>query len=212
MAQAFRARLEPFAIKSLYLFWEFLFALEPLLLDLPHSLRIVCPRNSSIFGPVERFGMQVVAALSSGLLDFHFDAILFRVSVLANACHLPGDFYIRRGCANHKAIALDLISDYRLGKRSDDRELIAIVTIERFEVFGQCDCGFPVFIRDDIAVVDVHHVWRFNEGVIEVLQDRAVVNLERAAAFRKILCNLDTPVEFSSQPIGRAIEARAAEG
>jgi hypothetical protein len=63
--------------------------------------------------------------------------------------------------------------------------LVAEITIQGFKVIGQRYRCRAVFIGDHIAVVNVHHVGGFDEGVVEILVRRIerVVDLERATAF-----------------------------
>ena len=65
---------------------------------------------------------------------------------------------------------------------ADNRELIAELEVESLKVVGHLDHRFPAFVGSHIAVVDVHHVRRLNEGVIEILilSVERVVDLEFA--------------------------------
>src|SRR5205085_10674863 len=59
-------------------------------------------------------------------------------------------------------------------------------------------------VGGDIAVVDVHHVWRFNEGMREVLISRVerVINLERAARLREEAQHTNIPGEVAGITAG----------
>jgi hypothetical protein len=66
---------------------------------------------------------------------------------------------------------------------ANDRQLVAVITVERGEVIGQLYGRLAPVIGGDVAVVDVQHLWRLDEGMREVLVRRVkrVVNLKTAA-------------------------------
>jgi hypothetical protein len=51
---------------------------------------------------------------------------------------------------------------------ADGRQLIPEIRVERFEPTGHRHDGGAAAVGDDIAIVDVHHVRRFDERVVEV--------------------------------------------
>ena len=67
--------------------------------ELQHSLRVACKLQASLFRLIEYRRVQVVAALLLSLLLFHLDAMLIRVSVLANA-YWPRYLYMWRAGAD----------------------------------------------------------------------------------------------------------------
>jgi hypothetical protein len=65
-------------------------------------------------------------------------------------------------------IAVDLLGDDALRKRADDGKLVPEIAVQSGEVFGQLDEGIAIGIRRRIAVIDIHHVRRFDERVREI--------------------------------------------
>lgn len=100
--------------------------------------------------------VQEMAALSRGLLLFDRNTMLVGEGVLAHAGHLPGDFDVRLVCPDREAVALDFAGHDRLRELADDRELVAEVPVERFEIIGQGHGGFAIAAGRYGAVVDVH--------------------------------------------------------
>ena len=96
---------------------------------------------------------------------------------------------------NDKAIVFDLAQDDCLRELAQDCKLIAVIAVERFEVFGQLNNGEATSVDCHVAVVDILHIGRLDERVIEVLVFRVewVVYLERAAAFGKIASDVEIP-------------------
>src|SRR6185369_17294122 len=87
---------------------------------------------------------------------------------------------------------------------ADHRELVAVVPVERAEPGGQLDHRLALRVGGDVAVVEVHHVRRLDEGVIEILVGRVerVVDLERAARFRERADDLDIAAEIAREAAG----------
>lgn len=109
--------------------------------------------------------MKILSLLLRRLHFFRRDAISVGVGIVPNARDLPGDFDMRFIRANHETIARDLLGNYGLGELADHCQLIAKVAVESFEVVGQDYGRHTALIGPDVAVVDVHHVRRFNERV-----------------------------------------------
>jgi hypothetical protein len=189
------------AIKLLLL--PHLFHLNPPLLELLHPLWLVRPPDPALFRLVKYFRMQVVAALFLSFVFFDLDAVFVGISILAHARHLPTDFYIRRVGADREAVAFDLVCHNRLREGADDGELIAEVTVQGLEVIRQCDYRLAIPISRDVAVLDVHHVRGFDEGVVEVFVFgvERVVYLERAGSFLESARNSHIPAEISRRAI-----------
>ena len=82
--------------------------------------------NALRSGLPEYFGMQVIALLRHRLVFFCRNAISIRVCVVANACHLPGDFHTGLACLNDEAVLIDLFSDNGLGMSPEVIENIFI--------------------------------------------------------------------------------------
>jgi hypothetical protein len=92
----------------------------------------------------------------------------------------------------------DFAPDHGLGELSQDRELIAEVAVEGFEPVGQGDDRIARRVCNHVAVVDVHHIGRLHERVIEVLVRRIkrIVNLERTAILGEAAFNLYVADKF----------------
>jgi hypothetical protein len=92
---------------------------------------------------------------------------------------------------------IHLLGHDGLGELAHYRQLIAKIAIEGFKVFGQKDGGQAVFVGDHIAVVNVHLVGRFDEGVVEILVRRIerVVDLEGATTFAEAAADRNIPAE-----------------
>src|SRR5580704_6851336 len=67
----------------------------------------------------EQFGMQVMPLLLRRLFYFHLDAVGVGVGVVANARHLPGDFYSRLAGLDGEAVAADLLRHDGLRELAD---------------------------------------------------------------------------------------------
>jgi len=59
--------------------------------------------------------------------------------------------------------------DDGLRELADHRELITKIRIESLEPRGHADDGRAATVRDHVAIVDVQHVGRFDEGVAQIL-------------------------------------------
>ena len=53
-------------------------------------------------------------------------------------------------------------------KSSNDRQLIAIISIQRLEVMGQPSCGPAICIGNHIAVVNIHHIGRLDGRMVKI--------------------------------------------
>ncbi len=122
------------------------------------------------------------------------------VNILADAGNLPGNFPARLATRNLEVVVRDFFGDVEVGTGSaDGRQLIAEVLIERLKPLGQFDDGFAFPIQCGVAVIDVHHVGRLDEGVVKVLVGgvQGIINLERTgvlgerAAHRQVASNGD---------------------
>jgi hypothetical protein len=119
--------------------------------------------NALRSGLPEHFGMQVITLLHARLVFLRRDAICIRIGVVANASHLPRDLYVWFARPNDKTVAGDLFRHNRLGKLADHGQLVAEPRIECFEIVGENHRGKTVPIGRDVAVVNVHHVRRFDK-------------------------------------------------
>src|SRR5215472_11171605 len=104
------------------------------------------------------------------LILFHLDAMRVRVSVMANASDLPGNFAARRPTSDLEPITCNFPCDVEVWLwPANRRQLITKISIQRLEVVGHCDPCRAARIERDHAVIDVHHVGRFDKGVVQVL-------------------------------------------
>src|SRR5579863_3323796 len=131
------------------------------------------------------------------LLFFHWNAIRVRPGILANSRHLPGHFDVGQVGSDLELVVLDLLRDYRLCKLTDDGELVAEIPVEHIEPIWQRDSCQTGAVRGDVAVVNVLHVRRFDEGVVEVLIGRIerVIDMELSTCFGKLPVDVDIAVE-----------------
>jgi hypothetical protein len=100
---------------------------------------------------------------------------------LAECRYLPRDFHVRLVRLDRESLLGNLASHDGSRELADHGELIAEITVQRLKPIGELNHGIAVPVSDDIAVVDVHHVGRFDKRVIEVLVRRIewVIDLER---------------------------------
>src|SRR5580700_11937985 len=91
----------------------------------------------------------------------------------------------------------NLASHDGLGELTDHRELVTEISIERLEPIWQSDGCQARAVRRDVAVIDVLHVRRLHERMIEVLICRIerVVDLERTTGFGKVSVDIDIALE-----------------
>ena len=75
---------------------------------------------------------------------------------------------------------------------ADCRQLIAEIGVERLEPRGHADGGCAAAVGNDVAVVNVHHVGRFDERVVEIFVGgvEGMIDLESAAGFAEIAFDL----------------------
>jgi hypothetical protein len=100
---------------------------------------------------------------------FHGDAVRVGVGIMAYPGDLPGNLRAGFASADFEFVAGDFFGDIDIWLRLADRcELIAEVAIQRLEIFGQGDPDVAVGVQRRDTVVDVHHVGRFDERVIEI--------------------------------------------
>jgi hypothetical protein len=129
--------------------------------------------------------IEIMTAIDRGLFRLNWNPVRVGECILTNAGHLPGNLHIRFVSPDDELMIRDLACDDRLRELSEHCKLIAEIAIECLEPFGQLDRCLAACVRGDVAVVDIHHVGRFDKGVIEMFIRRIerVVDLERSAAF-----------------------------
>ena len=150
----------------------------------------------------KQFGMQIRAAFLRGLGDLHRNAVGVGPGVVTDASNLPGNFHVRLIGFDDESVLGHLGVDDGLRELTHDGELIAEVAVEGFEPFGHVDDSESLRVGGYVAVVDVHHVGRFDEGVIEVLVGGidGVIDLERAGSLGEIAVDVDVAEEEAAKP------------
>src|SRR6266545_6250337 len=146
-------------------------------------------------------GMQIETAfrLDLGLLDR--DPIRVREAVVPDSCDCPGNLRAGLPSGNPELIARDLLGDVEVGSgRADRCELVAEVAIERFEPVGKKNHGFHCRIEKDVSVVNIHHVGRFDEGVVQilVLGIQRMIDLESPSAFGESSGYVEIPSDIAA--------------
>jgi len=133
---------------------------------------------------------------------------------MSDAGHLPGNLHGGLVSLDGEAIILDLVLHDGLSKLTDDRQLVSEIAIEGFKIVRQDDRGVAVGVGSDIAIIDVHHVRAFDEGVVEELVGRIkrVVNLEPARTFAQSPLDMDFASEVSRVATGAKKVSRGATG
>src|SRR5208282_360367 len=134
------------------------------------QLRMMCRQSRFFFRSTEQFRMDVSAALDPRLLHFPLNPVRIGPGVMPDARNLPRDFHAGLAAPDLEAVVLHFRRDVQVRPRSPDRgELIAEVLVETLEPIRKRDRGQSVFIQRYHAVVDVHHVGRLDERVIQIL-------------------------------------------
>jgi hypothetical protein len=85
-------------------------------------------------------------------------------------------------------MVFNLTGNGGLRKLTDNGELISEIPIQGLKPFGQIDHRDSFAVSGHIAIVDIHHVRRFDERMIEVLVGRIewVVDLEGTAGLSEV--------------------------
>jgi putative transposase len=133
----------------------------------------------------KKLRMHVVALIGRRLVHFERNAMGVGPGVLTNARHLPGDLDIGLVGLDRENAVGDFRRDPDLGGLSERGELIAEIAIQRFEPARHGYNSRAARVGDGVAVIDIHHVRRFDEGVVEVLVGgiRGMVDHKRSAGF-----------------------------
>src|SRR5580700_36512 len=158
----------------------------------------------------EQFGMQVMPLLLRRLFYFHLDAVGIGVGVVANARYLPGDFPGRLASGNAEAVPRNFACDVEARLRPPNRsQLITEVAIQSLKISGEGDPRGSVGVKRRQAVIDIHHVGRLDEGVVEIFVGgiERVVDLERAAALAEAALDADVPRRVDGHQVGAILIA-----
>jgi hypothetical protein len=113
----------------------------------------------------EQLRVEVVPLFLRRFLFFYRNTVGLGVGVLPDAGHLPRHFHVRFTGSNHKSVGGNLLVYDGLREFADYGQLVTEILIQGLEVIGQSYGRKPVPVGCDVAVVDVHHVGRFNERV-----------------------------------------------
>src|ERR1700722_17500919 len=113
--------------------------------------------------------MDVVTLVLLRLGPFHRDAMRIGPSVLTDTGNLPGNFDSLLAGLDGEAAVGDFRRDDVLRKLADHPELVAKIRVESLEPRGHANDGCAAAIGDDGAVVNVLHVGRFDEGMVQIL-------------------------------------------
>src|SRR5579859_1007056 len=123
----------------------------------------------------EEFRVKEVAAFAFWLLLLIRDAVSISPCILSYTSDLPGYFNAGLVRLDDKGVAGDLGGDNGLRKLADRCELVTEVAIKRLKVVRHRHDSLAVRVRCHVAIVDVLHVWRLDEGVRQVL----ILRIER---------------------------------
>jgi len=135
-------------------------------------------------GRTKQFWVQVSSLLVSRFHFFGRNPVGVGVGVVPNAGHLPGNLHPRPVGLDSEAVVANFLRHDRLGELPNHSQLVAEVPVQRLEVVRQNHHGPPAFVGPDIAVIDVHHVRRFDKRMGEVFVRRVerMVDLEHPSA------------------------------
>src|ERR1700691_1120375 len=149
--------------------------------------------------------MDIVALVLRRLVHFHLNAMRVGPGVLTDAGHLPGDLHVRFVGFDDEAAIGDFRRDDGSRKLADHGELIPEVAVESFKPRGHRDGGCAAAVGERVAIVNVHHVGGFHEGMIEIFIGRIerMIDLEGAAALAEAAGNLHVAVEIAGEQAGR---------
>ena len=111
------------------------------------------------------FRVQKQTALSLRFFFLHRTGKRLGRSILPDAGHLPRDLYIGLIGVDGKTVIFNLAGDSCVRMLADHRQLVTKVAVQSLKIIGQDYSRIALGIRGDVAVVDVHHVRRFDGGM-----------------------------------------------
>src|ERR1700733_318391 len=154
--------------------------------------------------------MNVVTLVPLRLVHFHLDAMRIGPGVLTDAGDLPGNLHPGFAGLDGKAAVRHFYCDDSLRELADHRQLITEIGVESLEPRGHGDDGCATAVGDHVAVVDVHHVGRFDEGVVEIFVRGIewMIDLKGAAGFAERASNIHVAIEIAgvkSAATGRGV-------
>src|SRR5580704_2631954 len=152
----------------------------------------------------EQLWMDVMPLVLCCFVYFHPDAMRVGPGVLADAGDLPGNLHARLAGLDGETSICDFRRDPGLGGLANGGELIAEIRVQSLEPRRHRDDGCAAGIGDDSAVVNVFHVRRFDEGMVEILSRRVerMVDFERATGFGESSKNVHVTIEIAGKGIG----------
>src|SRR5579863_563555 len=157
--------------------------------------------------------MEVGTALLPRLQLFDRNAMGIGPSVLPDAGHLPGNLHVGFVRLDAESAVGYLTGHDGLRELADYGELIAEIAVQGFKPIRQRNYGIALRIGDHVAVVDVHHVRRFDERVVEILVGgiERMIDLARTTGFGEIAVDIHVSVEPRS-PAGGAARQNPSRG
>src|SRR6266849_2966409 len=112
--------------------------------------------------------MYVRTALGGGLVFFYSDAMRVGISIVADARNLSGDFRTSLPARDPELVAVDFFGDIEFGLRcSNGGQQVAEVAVQGLKPIGEANQCLAFRVQLGDAVVNVHHVRTFDEGVGE---------------------------------------------
>src|SRR5262245_29859638 len=154
--------------------------------------------------------MQIETTISFGFQLFDLNAVAFCIGVFSNAGQLPRNLHSGPAASNLEAVSIDLAGDINRREAADRGQLIAELAVERLEPIRQDYFGCALAIERDDAVVDVHHIGRFDDRVREVFVFgiERMVDLERAGGLRQEPCHVNPADEITGIAAGTVGSAK----
>jgi len=151
--------------------------------------------------------MDAVAVVPCGLVHFNLDAMRVGPSVLTNAGDLPGNLHVGLAGLDGETAISHFCRDDGLRELADHGELIPKIGVQRLEPRGHRHHRCAARVRGDVPVVDVHHVGRFDEGVVEVLISgvERVIDLKGAAGLAEMAVDVHIAREIAAAGAGAGL-------
>src|SRR5580698_6382940 len=147
----------------------------------------------------KQFRMEIVTLVRWNLVHLHLDAMRVGPSVLTDAGDLPGNFHVWLVGLDGECVIRNLGSNPGLSGLADGCELIAEFGVQSLEPHGHADDGCAAAVGDGIAVIDIHHVGRFDEGMVEVFIRgiERMIDLEGTTGLAERANNVHIALEIS---------------
>src|SRR6516165_291455 len=178
-----------------------------------HQFRMTHPRDTFFFWRAIKLGTDVITPFALGLLHLYRNAMYVGPSILADTGDLPGDFHPRLAPRDLELVVCDFFRDVHRSEASDTGELVAKVAVDGPEPIGKRDHCFTVGVKHHVAVVNVQHVGRFHERVIEVFVRgiQRMVDLEGTGILEQGSVNIDVAPKIPCPSIGRSATGKGID-